>query len=253
MKKVTIVVLAVLLSGAGLALAAEGDPGIGVKLDITYVSKWLSKGSYGYENHGGVFETLDLDFYGTGFGAKVTHRSALGSGYVNKQRFDYRPYYKFVVNEGDKWQTNANISVGYENYYGDSRSNANTTWEWVGAFSFPELLGDCWTPSYIAHYESQADSRNPNYGISGWVHRFLMAYDFETEVPLKFTSEVAYSDGLGGKTHDWAYSTFGLTSSFKLCENTKIVPGIYHQITMDKAINPDKDVTYAKVSLKIDF
>lgn len=253
MKKLAIVVLAVLLSGAGLALAADGDAGIGVKLDVTYVSKWLSKGSYAYGNQGAVFETIDLDFFGSGFGAKVTHRSATSSGYAKKQRFDYRPYFKFVMNEGDTWQTNANVSVGYENYYKVSRRNANSTWEWVGAFAFPNLLGECWTPAYVVHYESQADSDNPNYGISGWVHRFLLSYDFQTEIPLKFTSEIAYSDGLGGKTYDWAYANFGLTTSYKLSDNVKLVPGIYHQVTMDKAVNPDKDLTYAKVSLKVDF
>lgn len=74
---------------------AESDD-LGVTLELEYRSKWLSKGAEPYGQQDVFFPTIDLDFYGTGFGTRVTHCSALGSGYVDKQRFDYRPYYKSV-------------------------------------------------------------------------------------------------------------------------------------------------------------
>ena len=100
----------------GTVQAEEGQ--LGVTFDLTYVSKWLSKGAYGYGVQGALFKTIDLDFYNTGYGVKVTHRNATASGYVDKQRFDYRPYYKSVLFEGESYATNYNISAGYEHYPG---------------------------------------------------------------------------------------------------------------------------------------
>ena len=58
----------ILLLTADLALpqgmssgkAEEGK--LGVTVDLTYSSKWLTKGAYGYGSHGALFKTIDLDF-----------------------------------------------------------------------------------------------------------------------------------------------------------------------------------------------
>ena len=84
-----------LLSVVNFAYAeAEEEKKLGVTLDLTYTSKWMSKGIEAYGSKGGLFKTIDIDFYGTGFGLRVTHRNATSSGYVDQQRFDYRPYIK---------------------------------------------------------------------------------------------------------------------------------------------------------------
>ena len=127
MKKVILLASIILLSFSGIGSAEEGQ--LGITLDVTYTSKWLSKGAQAYGQQGGVFETLDLDLWGSGFGIKVTHRSSTSSGYVDNQRFDYRPYYKSTLFEGESYVTNYNISVGYEHYYGRTRNKANTTYE----------------------------------------------------------------------------------------------------------------------------
>ena len=131
--------------------AEEGE--LGVTVDLTYSSKWLTKGAYGYGGHGALFKTIDLDLYGTGLGLKVTHRNATSSGYVDKQRFDYRPYYKSTLFEGETYATNYNISVGYEHYTGLARDVANTTYEWIFVFSWPNIIPEGIVPKYQAHYE----------------------------------------------------------------------------------------------------
>jgi hypothetical protein len=238
---------------------AEGDD-IGVTLELEYRSKWLSKGAEVYGQQGAFFPTIDLDFYGTGFGTRITHRSAFGSGYVDKQRFDYRSYYKSVLFEDQSYATNYNISAGYEHYYGLARDKSYTTWEWIFAFSWPNILPEGFIPRYIAHYEYAAGSdytkQNGADIPSGWVHRFILGYDLETPqvpAPLHLSSEVAYTDGLGGADHDWSYATFGVSTRVEIAENMSFVPGVYQQVTMDDSVNKRKDITYSFLSLKYKF
>ena len=215
----------------------------------------MSKGVEAYGQKGGLFKTIDFDYWGTGFGTRVTHRNAASSGYVNAQRFDYRPYFKSILFQGAPHQTNYDISVGYEHYTDHPRNLANTTWEWIFALSWPNILPGKVVPSYIAHYEYPAGSNQAFRGVTGWVHRFILAYDLESPqlpAPLRLTSEVAYNDGLGGRVHDWAYATFGASTKLEINEKTAFVPGVYHQVSMDDNICK-RDVTYAMLSMKYKF
>ena len=256
MKKRFLLIFVLSLLVANMAQAEEGE--LGVALDLTYSSRWLSKGFYGYGQQGGLFKTIDLDFYGTGFGVKVTHRNATASGYVDRQRFDYRPYYKSQLFEGESYATNYNLSVGYEHYTGLAHNKAPTTYEWILALSWPDIIPEGIVPTYIAHYEDPAGSGYTYNYVTGWIHRFGLDYDLdvpELPSPLKISGEIAYNDGLGGlnRDHDWSYACFGLSTKFNLTDNMTFVPGIYHQITMDKSINPDKDITYCILNMKYKF
>lgn len=250
----------ILLIGLVLAFPAEPaqaeEPQLGVTFDLTYTSKWLSKGFEVYGQQGGLFKTIDLDLYGTGFGVKVTHRNATSSGHVDKQRFDYRPYYKGKLFEGKSYATNYNISLGYEHYPGLDRKKALTTYEWVFAFSWPDILPGGLVPGYIAHYEYPAGSDYDFAHITGWVHRFKLDYDLnlpDLPLPIRLSSEVAYTDGLGGADHDWSYATFGILTTLKITDNLTFVPRLYQQISMDDSVNKRKDVTYCVLSMKYKF
>ena len=248
--------LTVVIGLMALSRAQAEEGKLGVTFDLTYTSKWLSKGVEGYGQKGGLFKTIDIDLYGTGFGVKVTHRNATSTGYVDKQRFDYRPYYKSTLFEDTNWATNYNLSVGYEHYTGLARHKANTTYEWIFAFSWPNILSNGLVPSYIAHYEYPAESSEAFNHITGWVHRFGLFYDFRVkDIPnaLRLSSEIAYTDGLGGASHDWSYAVFGLSTVLKLGENASFVPGIYQQVSMDDSVNKRKDVTYTMLSFKYAF
>jgi len=249
-------VAVILLMSVALAQAQDNKNNeLGVTFDLTYMSKWMSKGSEAYGQQGAIFKTIDLDLYGTGFGVKVTHRNATASGYVDKQRFDYRPYYKNQLFEGESYATNYDISCGYEHYPGLARNKANTTYEWIFAFSWPDILPEGLVPSYIAHYEYPAGSHYNHSYITGWVHRFILGYDLnvpELPTPLHLSSEVAYTDGLGGAAHDWSYATFGVSTKLKITDNLSFVPGLYHQISMDDSVC-ERDVTYCELSMKYKF
>ena len=253
MKKKILLIFVILFSGMDWAQAQEEQ--LGVTFDLTYLSKWLSKGAEAYGQQGALFKTVDLDFYGTGFGARVTHRNAIASGYVDKQRFDYRPYYKSDLFKDMPYAMSYNISAGYEHYPGLARNAANTTWEWIFAFSWPNILPEGFTPSYVAHYEYPAGSGYVHNNITGWVHRFILGYDLnmpQIPGPLRLSSELAYTDGLGGAAHDWSYATFGISTEFKITEQLSFVPGVYHQISMEDTVSTN-DITYTGLSMRYRF
>ena len=255
MRKGLLLAVLILFTAPASADAPKDEPQLGVTLDVKYLSKWISKGARAYGSQGAVFETLNLDFYQTGFGVKITHRSATSDGYGKKQRFDYRPYYKGRLFEDETYATNFNLSVGYEHYYRDSRTEANTTYEWIYQFAWPNLLGEGFLPRYIAHYEYPASGADAFNHITGWVHRFQLNYAADTESlpqPLNFSSEVAYTDGLGGAGHDWSYTTFGLATTFNIADNLTFTPGVYYQISMEDTVNTN-DELYAVVGLKHKF
>ena len=238
------------------AVLAEESKDIGLSYQFDYHSRWLSKGAYGYGKQGAVFNTLDVDLWGSGFGIKITHRNATASGYVDKQRIDWRPYFKGSLFEGNPYQTKFDISAGYEHYYGLARHKANTTWEWIFDFSWPNLLPCGVVPQYICHYETPVSGGDVNRKVAGWVHRFILGYDLDVAdlpSPLRLTSEVAYTDGLGRANADWSYACFGISTNLKINKNLTFTPGIYQQISMEDSVNTDKDITYCIMSVKYKF
>ena len=255
MKKIILLPVMILLITPYLAHADE-QKDLTVTTDLTYASKWLSKGVEAFGSSGALFKSIDIDFYETGFGLNLIHRNATSSGFVDQQRIDYRPYYKGALFTDSTYLTNYDLSVAYESYTGLSRKKANTTYEWVFAFSWPKLLPHNLTPAYIAHYEYPAFSGQANRKNVGWVHRFLLTYDINTsnlKNPLKLTTEIAYYDGLGNRVSDWAYFTTSLATKFNITKNLSFIPGLYHQITMDDSISENKNITYTMLSAKYKF
>jgi len=254
MRKTVLLIAVIPLCMPGIAVAEKRE--LGVTLDLTYMSKYLSKGSESYGQQGALFKTIDVDLYGTGFGLRVKHRNATSSGYVDKQRFDFGPYYKTQLFKGRPYATDCDLSVRYEYYPRLAKEKAKTTYEWIFAFAWPNILPKGFTPSYIAHYEYPAGSGYRYHYITGWVHRFGLSYDLsvpQLPQPLRLSSEVAYTDGLGGASHDWSYATFGLSTGFKISDNLSFHPGIYQQISMDDSVASRKDITYCKLSMKYRF
>ncbi len=257
MKRKILLTVVIILLAAGRTQSEEKQ--LGVTFDVTYLSKWLSKGVEAYGSHGALFKSFDFDLFSTGLGFKVIHRNAFGSGYVDQQRFDYRPYYKGRLFEDTPYAMNFNLSTEYEHYPRRDRKSANTTWEWIFAFSWPNILPQGFTPSYIAHYEYAAgENYTKQSGADippGWVHRFILGYDLkvlENVEPLRLSGELAYTDGLGGAEHDWSYATFGMSTKLKITDNLSFLPGIYHQISMEDSVCTD-DVTYTGLSMRYRF
>jgi hypothetical protein len=100
---------------------------------------------------------------------------------------------------------------------------------------------------------------------SGFAHIFMLDYGLPIEgllpdVPeqiLRLHAEVVYNDGVGPAgldvDSDWSNIVFGIATDFELAENVTLTPGVYHQITMDKSVNDDKDETWITLGMKYEF
>jgi hypothetical protein len=256
-REILLLSVLVLVMGVSVSQGQETEKGkLGVTLDVTYMSKWMSKGKEGYGQQGGLFKTIDLDFWGTGFGAAVTHQEATASGWVNKERFNYKVYYGNNLFEHEAYKTKYKINWIYKNYP-DQPRNAKNSQEWKFVLSWPELLPGGLIPKYTAHYEYPAGSNYDNRAITGWIHRFGLGYKLsvpELTEPLNLSAEIAYRDGSGGGAvdHDWSHAIFGISTKFKINDNLSFVPGLYHQISMDDSVCK-RDVTYCVLSMKYKF
>jgi len=252
--------LVIVLTALDKSNAAEKQPTdkkLGMSLDVTYMSRYMTKGREGYGKQGAVFETLDIDLFGTGFGVSVGQQAATKSGYVDKQRFNYTVYYTKNLFNNERYQTNFKVAWTYKHYYGRARDIGNTQ-EWTFSFQWPKLLPieNLW-PYYTAYYECPAGSGYKNRNISGWVHLIGLGYTWKLPQlpnPLQLTADMGYNDGFGGPTkdHDWAYATLGMSTKFNITKNLTLTPGIYQQLSMDKSV-ATRDVLYGKISLKYSF
>jgi hypothetical protein len=227
-----------------------------VTLDLSFMNPYVSKGTQPYGNKGAWFETAYLDLWQTGFGLGVGHQSA-SSDNSQKERYNYNVNYTNSLFNDEIYKTVYRVDWIYKDYYGRA-SRIGDTQNFILDFSWPNLLPvKNLSPYYIADYETPAGSHFQNSNIAGWVHRFGLSYKLPVRdwaYPLNFTSEIAYNDGFGANVdHDWAYSTFGVASKFNINEKLSFIPGIYYQITMDESVNSNKDVTYAKLSLRYAF
>jgi hypothetical protein len=260
MKKRVLVIIVLALSTTAFAEPAENnspEKKLGFTYDITYMSKYMTHGTEGYGQKGALLNSIDVDLYGTGFGIKVLHRNAIGSGYVNKQRFEYIPYYRTKLFEGTPFAMDTDISMTFKHYYKLALDESKTLYEWIFAFSWHNIMPGGLYPYYIAHYEYPALS-GLKYEITGWLHRFGLGYDLkvnELPNPLQLTSEIAYTDGLEGATHNWSYATFGIATKFNITKNLTFVPTVYEQITMNKSacLYARRDITYCILSMKYKF
>jgi hypothetical protein len=266
MKKIILLTAMFFSSVVATAQAEEGQ--LGVTFDLTYVSRWMTRGRPVWRDSGGFYETIDLDLWSTGFGVAVKHRSATGGGWVNKYRNDYTLYYggTMLDGQGDSFLasgaccTKFKVNWIYKHYYDQPRNYSNVQ-AWVFSFSWPKILNtEGLVPYYVATYDYPAGSgykAASMHNYAGWVHRFGLGYDLkspELRVPLHLSSDIAFTDGFrSGADHDWSFATFGIQSTFKIDEKMSFVPRLYYQISMDESVNPDKDVTYCVLSMKYKF
>jgi len=263
-KGITVIIIMVLSATVFAGPAESNSPGekkLSVTFDLTYMSRYMSKGFSPYGPRGAFFETTSVDFWDTGLGVSVGHQSALGGGYVVKQRFNYGVYYGNSFFKDKVYETKFRVDWIYKEYYkiSNGRSDAQNM---IFEFSWPNILPiKNLSPYYIADYEYPAGSNYDNCTISGFVHRFGLAYNWtipQLPKPLKLTAETAYNDGFNNKPshyvdHDWAYSTFGIATVLPVTKNLSFVPALYQQITMDKSVNDKHDITYCKISMKYKF
>lgn len=268
---------AIVLLATTAMVQAQGE--LHGSLDVTYQSKYLWRGIDVYGDKSAIQPTVMLDLYGTGFGVSVQGHRANASGFETTERWDTTLFYKNALFMDESYAMQYMIGWRYF-YFPDAPLSKSLDpaglsidlQEIHAVMSFPKILPvEGLIPTYVlvklwpAESGSFVGSKGPAGTASGFAHIFMLDYglpmeDFLPDMPeqvLKLHAEVVFNDGVDprgiGVDHDWSNAVFGVSTDFKLADNVTLTPGVYHQITMDKTINDDKDETWGTLGLKYSF
>jgi hypothetical protein len=276
MKKKGILLAAVLLvSAVGLARAQEGE--LHGAIDVTWQSKYVWRGFDIYNDKSAIQPSIDLDLYGTGFGVNVMAHRANSDGHENGERWDYSLYYTNSLFGDESYATNYRLGWVYYNYpdqptEGSLRAPNASLQEIHAILSWPKICPAGVIPSYciVKMWPSDSGSfsgaRAPGGGTaSGFAHIFMLDYGWTVpgilpdtpEQVLNLHTEFVYNDGVGpagqNVDQDWSNAVFGISTDFDLGNDLTFTPGVYHQITMDKSVNPDQDETWVTLGVRYRF
>lgn len=267
MKKEILLIAVVLLSGAALAQAQEGE--LHGAVDLTYQSKYVWRGFNVFGAKSAIQPSIDLDLYGTGFGFNVAGHRANSSDFENGERWDYTLYYCNKMFQDETYATDYMVAWRYYNYPDLSSGNADLQ-EAHALLSWPKMCPAGFIPRYclVKLWPSESGSwvghmAHPG-TASGWAHILMVDYPMtiagilpETpEQVLNWHTELVFNDGVGpggqNADHDWSNFVFGASTDFDLGNSMILTPGLYYQISMDDSVNDD-DQLWATVGVKYKF
>lgn len=262
MNRTSILLSVVMLLGL-VAWVQADERELGVTLDTTFVSKYMWHGFnfYGHSN-GAVQPNVNVDLWGTGFGAMAWGSWAMESGNRDLEEFNYVLNYGNSVFADTPYATNYTVNWLYYDYY-DAPSRDSDLQELNAQLSWPELLPAGIVPNYTVGKLWQARSGSAVLkGVSGWVHVLGLGYDLSLpdlfpdmpEQVISLMTDLTFNDGYGaaGVDHDWSHATVGASTSFPIVENLSFTPGVYYQISMDDSVNTD-DEFWTSLSLAYAF
>ena len=239
--------------------------------DLTYQSKFVWRGFDIYGDKSTMQASLDLDLFGTGLGANIMGHRANSSGFEAGERWDYNLYYQNMICPDEAHALMYRLGWGYYNYPQGHNQDADLQ-EMHAILSLPKMCPTGIVPSYVLvklwpnSSGSMVGSNSPLGGTaSGFAHIFMLDYPLTVgeimpdtpEQVLNLHAEVVYNDGVGpgGNVvdHDWTNAVFGVSTAVDLAENVALTPGVFHQITMDDSVNPDKDETWISMGMTYKF
>ncbi|NQT03814.1 MAG: hypothetical protein HQ580_17435 [Planctomycetes bacterium] len=271
MKKEILLAAVILLSTVCFTQAQDELSGT---IDVTYLSAytWYGIDMYpGAHGEGATQTSLDLDLYGTGLGLGVkwvrANSAAVdahggGISFENGEELWLTLSYSNSCFEYETYATD--YSIGWVNYdYPDEPSNIKDAQEMFVTFSWPEICPEGVVPSYTLVRMWASESSALANDLSGWVHIAGLGYDLSVEdilpdLPeqiLHLSAAFVWNEGAGaaGVDHDFSHLILGVSTDFDLGNDLTLTPGVYHQNTPEKSVNPDEDLTWASLSLKYAF
>ncbi len=252
--------------------AANGD--LKVTLGATYKSRNMWRGFDWYaKNHSAIQPSIDIDFWGTGFGANILWSRANGGGFENKQWLVYSPYYRNSLWQGERYQTD--YKFGWRYYNGPDGPMADhfchprdsDFQEFFGRFSWPGACDDAIVPYYECARIKPDDGGRRRSGapksywrtFGGWFHTFGLYKDWKvsgflpdtSEQTIRTSFEMVYNDAAGPTPdsrrdkadHDWSHAVFGLSTDF-LYKGLTFTPGVHFQKSMDDSVNTSDELWF---------
>jgi len=269
MKQIVLLAAIVLMAATAL-VQAQGE--LHGTAELTYQSKYVWRGIDIYDDKSAIQPSVTLDLYGTGFGISAMGHRANSDEFEDGERWDYTLFYKNALFGGESYATQYMLGWRYFNFPNMKNDTADLQ-EIHAVMSWPEILPvEGLVPTYclVKMWPSNSGSlvgSRAGGTSSGFAHIFMLDYSLPIEgllpnVPeqvLRLHAEIVFNDGLDprpmstGVDHDWSNAVFGVATDFELAENVTLTPGIYHQVTMDKTINDDKDETWFTLGVKYGF
>ncbi len=268
--KQIVLLAAIVLMAAVVPVHAQGE--LHGAVELTYQSKYVWRGIDIYDDKSAIQPSVTLDLYGTGFGISAMGHRANSDEFEDGERWDYTLFYKNALFGGESYATQYMLGWRYFNFPNMKNDTADLQ-EIHAVMSWPEILPvEGLVPTYclVKMWPSNSGSlvgSRAGGTSSGFAHIFMLDYSLPVEgllpnVPeqvLRLHAEIVFNDGLDprpmstGVDHDWSNVVFGVATDFELAENVTLTPGIYHQVTMDKTINDDKDETWFTLGVKYGF
>ena len=271
-----ILLIAVMLSMAGLVQAQEGE--LSGTIDVTYLSSYIWRGfDYYADDHSAIQASIDMDLYGTGFGVKLLSRRAVSAPHENAENLNVTLYYGDSVYEGETYITNYTVGWVYYGFPDEPRGGSTAAaaqaadmQEFFAALSWPEICPAGFVPSYtiLTMWPSEGNSQARK--NTGWAHVLGVGYDLNVpslvpDVPeqtLHLSAAMVYNDGVapgvvigaasGTIDHDWSHAVFGVSTSFDLGDNLTLTPAAYYQSSMDDSVNTE-DEAWLSLSMNYAF
>lgn len=240
--KNTMVVL-VLCAVAATASAQEWK----TTVDLSYTSRYIWRGYDILDNAGAFQPSIDFS-HESGLGAnvwmsyperggRINDSNDLSSSRVNLTRYEYTVYYKGKALAGDRWETNYKLGWRYYDYI-DTYTKARDMQEVFLEAEMPKLMDNGIVPHLAVYQIWPARSKSDIEDASGTIYLMGFHYNFPTDLPLTFSWDLVFNDGVMYSDHDWSHMVWGLKSQFK-CPLTggTIVPGVYFQNSFEDTVN----------------
>ena len=236
---------------------------LGVELSTIMVSKNMWQGFDLLDDHGAFIPVGTVTFGDSGFSGKIIGVYPLSSGFEKSVELDYAAFYTKAFLEDTRYVTN--VTANYF-YYGKPKQPGHNgdTQEvgvclcWPKAFT---IADSPLVPSYYAGALWSSESNSDVRGVEGFVHVLGLAYDLGVtnfwpngqKQVFRFSGDITYNDGFGGKEvdHDWSHTVIGVSTNLEM-GNLTMTPSVNYQISMDDSVN-DEDELWCGVNVTYRF
>jgi hypothetical protein len=260
----------------GDLLKAETNPQ--GSISVAWGSKYLWRGFDFYDDEAAVHVQTDVNLFDTGFGLSVMGHHAATSGFEDKQRWDFAPYYQNSLFKDQPYVTQYRVGWVYYAYPRLNEGESLDLQEGHLILSWPSILPvEGLVPTYAAVKMWQANSESRLADGNGWLHFLMLDYTFPIPnlvsssskgQPVRLHSELVYNDGFSptparlvndwrcvypNPDHDWSHAVFGVSTDFDLGLGITFTPGVFYQRTLNNTINEDDEELWAGLTLKWSF
>jgi hypothetical protein len=236
---------------------------IGLESTTTVVSKYIWHGFDLLDDHGAFIPVTTVNFGDSGFSGKIIGVYPLSSGFEKSVELNYAAFYTKSFLEDTRYVTN--VTANYF-YYGKPKQPGHNgdTQEvgvclcWPKAFT---IADSPLVPSYYAGALWSSEGNSDVRGVEGFVHVLGLAYDLGVtnfwpngqKQVFRFSGDITYNDGFGGKAvdHDWSHAVIGVSTNLERGSLT-ITPSLNYQISMDDSVN-DEDELWCGLNLTYRF